>query len=363
MRVLVAGGGTGGHLMPALALADALRDARGDVEVVLVGARRGIEAEILPRYAYRYYLLDVQPLYRGSWWRNVRWPFLAPRVLRAARAVVEAERPRAVVGTGGYAAGPVVWCAQRRGVPTVLQEQNAFPGLTTRLLARRARQVHLGFPEAADRLHVGRETEVCAFGNPIRGAPDAPVDAAQARRVFGLDPARPCVFVFGGSQGARALNQALARALERGLLAEVSILWGTGLAHAATYTPLAAPARAVIRGFFDPIAQAYGASDLVVCRAGAMTVAELCALGKPSVLVPYPNAAADHQTYNARALASAGAAVVLPERELDPETLAHTVLSALRDPPRLASLGERARARGRPDAAQRIASKISTLLG
>ncbi|HXQ27757.1 MAG TPA: undecaprenyldiphospho-muramoylpentapeptide beta-N-acetylglucosaminyltransferase [Gemmatimonadales bacterium] len=361
MKVLVAGGGTGGHLMPALAIADALRGARRDLEVVLVGARRGIEADLLPRYSYRYYLLELEPLYRGAWWRNLRWVYRVGDVLRAVNRVVDIERPAVVVGTGGYVAGPLLWCAQRRRVPTVLQEANAFPGITTRWLARRARQVHLGFPEAASRIHAGRDTEVFAFGNPIRTQAGS-ADAAAARQAFGLDPARSCVFVVGGSQGARVLNGALARALEQGLLSDWSVLWGAGRAHAPALMRLAVAGRVVVRDFFDPIAEAYGASDLVVSRAGAMTVAELCALGKPSVLVPFARAAADHQTSNARALAEAGAAMLLREMDLSPESLAHAITSLLADQSRLASLASHARARGHPDAARDIASKILTLI-
>ena len=362
MKVLVAGGGTGGHLMPALAIADALRGARPDLEVVLVGARRGIEADILPRYSYRYYLLELEPLYRGAWWRNLRWLYRVGGVLRAVNRVIDIERPAVVVGTGGYVAGPLLWCAQRRRVPTVLQEANAFPGITTRWLARRARQVHLGFPEAASRIHVGRDTEVFAFGNPIRTQAAATADAAAARQAFGLDPARSCVLVIGGSQGARVLNRALGRALEIGLLTDCSVLWGAGRAHAPALMRLAVAGRVVVRDFFDPIAEAYGASDLVVSRAGAMTVAELCALGKPSVLVPFARAAADHQSHNARALAEAGAAMFLGEADLSPESLAHAITSLLADRSRLASLASHARARGHPDAARESASKILTLI-
>jgi len=363
VKVLIAGGGTGGHLMPALALAQAFHAARPDLALLLVGAERGIEAQVLPRSPYPFRLLPLEPLYRRSWWRNLRWPIVGWRVWRAVDRLLTTERPDVVVGTGGYAAGPVVWRAQRRGIPTVLQEQNAFPGLATRWLARRARQVHLGFPEARSRLAPGTDTRVFTFGNPIR-PPELDggrSDRAAALRDLGLDPARPCVLVFGGSQGARALNDALAGALDRELLGAVSVLWGTGPAHAAALARYAAPGRVVARGFFDPMTPAYRAADLAVCRAGAMTVAELCAWGKPSVLVPLPSAAADHQTYNARALADAGAAVVLAERSLTPDSLAKVVTDLARDGARLESLGRRARQRGRPDAAREIVSTILTV--
>jgi UDP-N-acetylglucosamine--N-acetylmuramyl-(pentapeptide) pyrophosphoryl-undecaprenol N-acetylglucosamine transferase len=295
--------------MPALALARALADARPDVEPVLVGAYRGLEATVLPRYAFRYHLLPAEPLYRRTWWRNLRWPLIAWRLWHATGRLLDQERPVLVIGTGGYAAGPVVWRAQRRGLPTVIQEQNAFPGLATRALARGARQVHLGFPEARHRVAVGEGVDVWTLGNPIR--PPVPGARAAAIQELGLDPARATLLVFGGSQGARALNEAVAGALTARSLHAINVVWGTGTSHVERYAPLAQPGRVVVRGFLDPMATAYRAADVVVCRAGAMTVAEVCAWGLPSVLVPLPTAAADHQLANARALAAAGAAVVL----------------------------------------------------
>lgn len=360
MVVLIAGGGTGGHLMPALAIADEIVRVRPDAEPVLVGARRGIEAALLPRYPYRHHLLAAEPLYRRQWWRNVRWPAIAWRLWRDVGRVLDRERPALVIGTGGYASGPVVWRAQRRGVPTVLQEQNAFPGLATRWLAPRARQIHLGFPEAAARLRAGTETRVFALGNPIR-APQ-PGDRAGALAELGLPADRPAVLVFGGSQGARALNEALAGALAEARLDGVSVIWGTGEAHAARFAALARAGRVIVRGFLDPMATAYRAADVIVCRGGAMTVAEVCAWGKASIVVPLPTAAADHQTVNARALAAAGAGLHLAERDLNPASLARTVLGVLGDPARLASLAAAATLRGRPLATQEIVSTILTLI-
>jgi len=344
--VLLAGGGTGGHLMPALALAQALQQARPDLEPVLVGAARGIEAQVLPRYPFRHHLLPMEPIYRRTWWNNVRSLLTAGRAWRAVGRVLDAEHPVIVIGTGGYAAGPVVWRAQRRGLPTVLQEQNAFPGLATRWLARRARQIHLGFPETRERLRVGAHTAVFALGNPIRVP----------------EPERSTLLVFGGSQGARAINYAVAGALERRLLDDVNVIWGTGTAHVDALARYAVTGRVVVRGFFDRMAPVYRAADLVVARAGAMTVAELCAWGKPSILVPLPSAAADHQTHNAAALAEAGAAIHLSEPRLTPYTLAQEVTALVADRARLDSLGSRARGRGHPDAAREIVSKILTLI-
>ena len=361
MKVLLAGGGTGGHLMPALALAHAMREARADVEPVLVGAERGIEAQVLPRYPFPFHLLPIEPIYRRTWWKNVRWALIAGRVWRAVGRVLEAEQPAIVVGTGGYAAGPVVWRAQRANIPTALVEENAYPGVTTRWLARGARQVHLGFPEASARLATGPTTQVFTLGNPVRSPATGEGDRLAVLADLGLSPDRPTLLVFGGSQGARAMNYAVAGALERRLLDGMNVLWGTGEAHAAAFIGYAVPGRVVVRGFFDPMTTAYRAADLVVARAGAMTLAELCAWGKPSILVPLPTAAADHQTQNALALAAAGAAIHLAEADLTPHTFAESVHSLLGDEDRLAAVSANARARGHPDAAREIVSKILTL--
>ena len=365
MRVLLAGGGTGGHLMPALALAQALRELRPDAEPVLVGAQRGIEGEVLPRHPFRYHLLAMEPIYRRAWWRNLRWPLVAARVWGAVGRVLAAERPAVVVGTGGYVAGPVLWRAGRQGIPTVLQEQNAFPGLTTRWLCRYAapRQIHLGFPEARARLRVGRGTVVYMFGNPVALPRSGERSQAHALAELGLTVGRLTVLVFGGSQGASAINAALAGALAQDLLPQTNVLWGTGTAHYEALKRFETAGRVVIRGFFDPMASAYQAADLVVCRAGAVTVAELCAWGKPSVLVPLPSAAADHQTFNARALAAAGAAVLLREPDLTPRTLAECVRALVVDRTRLESLATAARGRGHPNASREIMSTILTLIG
>jgi UDP-N-acetylglucosamine--N-acetylmuramyl-(pentapeptide) pyrophosphoryl-undecaprenol N-acetylglucosamine transferase len=360
MRVVIAGGGTGGHLMPALAIATALRTLRPDVEPVLVGAERGVEATLLPTRAFRYHLLPAQPIYRRQWWRNARWPLLLPRLWAACRRVLDAERPAFVVGTGGYAAGPMLFAAARRRIPIALQEQNARPGVATRWAARWARQIHLGFPEARDLLRVGAATEVFAPGNPI--APPAPQSRAAARAELGLAESGPVALAMGGSQGSRAINAALAQALDEGRLSDVSLLWSTGATTHAMHASRHRPPAVQIRPFWDPIAQAYAAADVVLARAGAMTLAELAAWGLPSILIPLPTAAADHQTANAVAFAKAGAAIHLPESALTAERLAEAIHRVLGDVGRRGTMAAAARARGRPDAANAIAERLLTLL-
>ncbi len=362
IRVLIAGGGTGGHLMPALALAAALRECDANLEPILVGAQRGIEASILPQRPYRHYLLGVEPIYRRTWWRNLRWPLIAWRVWRECGRVLDRERPRLVVGTGGYAAGPILYRAYRHGVPIALQEQNALPGITTRWLARHARQVHLGFPEAREHLRFGPTTEVHTLGNPIVPPPDPLPDRQSARQMLRIPDGVPVVFVFGGSQGARSINRAVATSLDAGLWTDVALLWSTGQLTWTAYAHHDAPPLRQVRPFWDPIAEAYAATDLVVARAGAMSTAELAAWGIPSLLIPLPTAAADHQTRNAKALAAAGAAVHLPERELSADRLWEQVGGLLGAPQQLATMGRAAHSRGRPQAAHAIARELQALV-
>jgi UDP-N-acetylglucosamine--N-acetylmuramyl-(pentapeptide) pyrophosphoryl-undecaprenol N-acetylglucosamine transferase len=357
--ILIAGGGTGGHLMPALAIADALHEHAPSVEPVLIGAVRGVEARILPTRDYRFHLLPSEPIYRRTWWKNVRWPFVAGRLLREVGRLFEVERPAAVLGTGGYASGPVVWWAARHDVPTAIQEQNAYPGLATRWLSRRVRHVYLGLPEARRLLRFGSATEVFDTGNPI--APPSPERREAARDKLGLNGNRPVVLVTGGSQGALALNLAVAAWLDAGGLVDEELIWVTGRGSYQQFQRYQAPNVRVF-DFLDPMADAYSVADLVVSRAGMITVAELCAWGLPNVLVPLPTAAADHQSHNARVLAEAGASLVVPQSELTAERLKGVVTELLRDPTRRELMARRAQARGRPNSASDIVSKLLTLI-
>ena len=362
MRILLTGGGTGGHLMPALALAEAMRTLRDDIELVLVGAERGVERTILPNRDFQYHLLPAEPIHRGRWWRNARWPVILPRLWRRTAGVMADVAPALVVGTGGYAAGPVLFAALRRGIPVALQEQNALPGITTRLVAGRARQIHLGFTEARRHLRPGNSTEVFDSGNPIAPLPDPRPAAAAARESLGVDPERPTVFVVGGSQGARAINEAVAAAIGRDLFDGVTVLWSTGGVGWERYRMLHAPPKRIVRAFWDPVGDAYAAADLVVARAGAMTTAELCAWSLPAIYIPLPTAAADHQRRNAQALADAGAAVLLPQSGLDGEGLDRAVQRLVRDRSQLEAMGVAASARGHPKAAEDIARNLLVLV-
>ncbi|MBW8773137.1 MAG: UDP-N-acetylglucosamine--N-acetylmuramyl-(pentapeptide) pyrophosphoryl-undecaprenol N-acetylglucosamine transferase, partial [Gemmatimonadetes bacterium] len=359
--VLIAGGGTGGHLMPALAIAEALRAKRPDIEPVLVGATRGIETQILPTRDFRHHFLSIEPFYRQQWWKNVRLPYVAWRVHRELKRIFAAERPALVVGTGGYASLPAVWYGAGLGLPSAIQEQNAWPGLATKRLAARVDHVYLGLPEAKERLRFGKQTKVWDTGNPI--VPPDPARREVALKRFGLDGTKPVVLVTGGSQGAVTINRAVAGWIEAGGAAGCSVIWATGRGSYAEFAKYQRTPDVQVFGFLDPMADAFAVADLAVARAGMMTGAELCAWGIPSILVPLPTAASDHQTGNAVALEVAGAAVHLPQRDLSTLTLGRIIAELLTDDGRRRTMATRAKGRGRPHAVDSIVSHLLTLLG
>jgi UDP-N-acetylglucosamine--N-acetylmuramyl-(pentapeptide) pyrophosphoryl-undecaprenol N-acetylglucosamine transferase len=350
--VLVAGGGTGGHLYPGLAVAEALRALAPDVELVFVGTERGIEARVIPPLGYRLHLVDVRPMKRMGLVGTLRGALSVPASLAAMWRILGAERPALVIGVGGYASGPAIVAAALRRIPAVLLEQNAIPGLTNRLSAPFVRRAYVTFPESA-RFFGGAKTRT--FGNPVRVAFAATASPP---------PARGSILIFGGSQGARALNRVVPDAMKL-VPPDRPVVHQTGRAEEAEvrarYQALGVAAE--VRPFIDDMAGALEGAALVICRAGATTLAELQAMGRPSILVPLPTAADDHQTANAASLERAGACVLLPERDLTPEHLAALVRELLADDPRRRRMAEAAQTLARPAAAREIASDLVSLIG
>jgi len=347
--------------MPALAIAAAFRAAHPASRVALVGAQRGIEARLLPSRDFPFTLLAAEPIYRRQWWKNLRWPFLLPGLLRQVDRLLDEERPGFVLGTGGYAAGPVVWRAARRGIRTAMLELNAYPGLAVRWLAKSVNELWLGSPEARAHLKPGARTEVIDTGVPI--TPPDPALRPEAMQRYGLDPARLVLLITGGSQGAQALNQVVADWLQSGGSERLQVLWSTGKAGYARFAALQRPPAVQVFEFLDPIGPAYSVADLALTRAGMMTVAELCAWGIPAILVPLPTAAADHQTPNAQALAAAGGAIHLPQQELSVARLSALLDSLRSDAPRREAMRSAALGRARPGAMADILERIGVSSG
>ena len=359
--MLFAGVGTGGHLYPGLAIARTLVRLDPTVRPFFVGAERGIEKQVLPGTEFPHLLLDLHPLYRARPWENWKTLRGALSAWRAVAALDRREKPRLVVGTGGYAAGVALAYAVVRRVPIVQQAGDSHPGLTARAFRRWTRETYLAFPEAA-RVLGGDPAQLIDTGAPIEPPPSPRPDRRVARAKWGFPAADGRVLlIYGGSQGSRAMNLVVADWVRAGIPEGLHLIWMTGRASFAEFASLDG-GRVRVREYLSPIADAYAASDLALARAGAMTTAELFAWGIPAIVVPLPTAAADHQTHNASALASAGAAVHLPQSELTVESLDREVRSLLSDPPKMARLASGASTRARPDAAESIARRILALL-
>jgi len=362
VRVFFTGGGTGGHLYPALAIARALVRLEPAVRPHFIGATRGIERDILPTTGFPHTLLDLHPLYRSAPWRNWRTVAGLAGGIRRVGSLARDERPRLVVATGGYASTATLAWALMHRVPYAIQDQNSFPGRTVSFFSKWADEVYLGFPEAARFFGARAAARAVDTGNPIEPPPLDRGSRTEARRTWDLpEEITFTVLAFGGSQGSAALNALVDGWMSAGLPSQVGIIWSTGKAHYARYASRGT-ARVVIRPYLAPIAEAYAAADVAIVRAGAMTTAELCAWGIPMYLVPLPTAAQDHQTANARVLAEAGAAQWIAERDATPAALGTFVRSMASDRARHEAASRAALARARPDASRVIAERLAALL-
>ena len=360
MRLLVAGGGTGGHLFPGLALGEEVKTRHPRNDVLFVGSARGIEAREVPKAGYPLRIIDVGPLKRQGFFGLIKGLFRLPRSLFQSIRILQQFDPDVVVGVGGYSSGPVVVAAWLMGIATAIQEQNALPGFTNRTLGKIVRAVFTAFPEAAKGFPT-RKTHL--LGNPIRRAF---LDNYLHTKVPGE---RLSIFVTGGSQGAHMLNLRVVEALE--ILApqigpKLHVLHQTGVKDqpeiAARYEKLKAfGVEATAVAFIDDMPRAYAEADLLVCRAGATTIAELTVCKKPALLVPFPFAADDHQTVNARSMVQAGAAQLFPEKELTGQKLADQLRALEADRSQLTKMSRASGVLGRPEAAREIADVCVSL--
>ncbi|HEY3315584.1 MAG TPA: undecaprenyldiphospho-muramoylpentapeptide beta-N-acetylglucosaminyltransferase [Bacillota bacterium] len=368
MRTLIAGGGTGGHVNPALAIAKVLAEQDPKGEILYVGTKHGLEADLVPRTGLVFATIDVSGLLRKSPAERVSGACKAAGAVLQAWLIIRRFKPDVVVGTGGYVCGPVVLAGSLAGLPTLIQEQNVFPGLTNRMLARFVSRIAVPFEEA--RRHFATPGKVVVTGNPIR-TEIMDKKRPEAIAEMGLDPGRRTLLVFGGSRGAETLNRAMVEALP-GLLArrDLQVVWATGTAHhEATLKELRQrgvdPGRLeglVLVAYLYQQDAALACADLALTRAGGITLAELTALGIPAILVPSPNVTHNHQEFNARALASRGAATIIADSELTGEVLSRQVGAILDDPGRLGEMAGASRQMGRPSAAAEIGREIRSLV-
>lgn len=361
MDIVFAGGGTGGHLYPALSIARALVALDPAVRPFFVGAERGIERQLLPSAGFPFALFSLHPIYRTGMTRNLRG---IPQTLGSWRAlgrVLRARRPRVVVGTGGYASGIALAWSILHGLPTAQLVADAMPGVTARATSRWAKVLYLGFEAARPVILAGTSTAVLVTGNPVEPPPVPRPDRTAARAAFGIeaDPAIQTVLVFGGSQGSDAINRAVAEWLSGPLPETLRVIWAVGTQHFEMWKKMEGH-HVRVRPYLNPIAEAYAAADLAVTRAGAMTCAELTAWGLPAILIPLPTAAANHQTSNARALVAAGAGRLLEQTEGLGRKLGPIVAELLLRQDALGTMSGHSREFGRASAAQDIAKDMLT---
>lgn len=359
-RFLFAGGGTGGHVYPALAIADALKALEPEATFLFAGTRERMEWTAVPKAGYAIEAIPIRGFQRGALAANLAFPYYVARGMWESVRLVSRFKPDVCIGTGGYVSGPVLAAALLRNVPLVVQEQNAFAGVTNKLLGKKARQIHVAFEEARKAFPADR---VIVSDNPTRAAL---LDAhpAEARAFFGIPEDAVTLLVFGGSLGSQRLNEVVAEHVRPWLdaLPNLHVLWQTGPRYfERIQAGLDGLPRITLLPWLDRMDLAYAAADLALCRSGAITCSELGVTGTPAVLVPSPNVAEDHQTHNALALERVGAAVLLPERDLSHE-LTEAILPLLRDAPRRLAMGKAGKLKSNPNAATVIAQHILTLL-
>ena len=373
-RIIISGGGTGGHIFPALSIADAVRKADPSVEILFVGAEGKMEMEKVPAAGYRIIGLPVAGLQRRITAANLSIPFKVLRSLRKASEIIRTFRPDAVVGVGGYASAPMLWKAQSKGIPTLIQEQNSYAGLTNRTVGRKARRICTAYEGMEKFFPADR---IVLTGNPIRDniRPYTIEEKAQGQRFFHLDPSLPTVLIVGGSGGCGTFNSVMSSACRaNGGAFPYQIVWQSGKGYRTSVSELFGSLEGTTEedglricrnvrncDFITRMDMAFAAADIVVSRAGAGTISELCAIGKATIFVPSPNVAEDHQTHNAEALVEKNAALMVRDCDAAAELLRQAG-ELLNDRDRIQMLEQNILSLARPDAARDIAAEVLKLI-
>ncbi len=357
ITVLIAGGGTGGHLYPAIAIGEALSSRYPNFKVHYMGSKFGIEASVLPVKALPHTLLPIRGLQRGfslqAIARNLLLPWRMLNSLRIARKTIKHINPNLIIGTGGYASAIPLKIAVKREIPIILQEQNSHPGLTTIHFAEYAKIICIAFEAAKEKLS-SRDTVLT--GNPIR-ANILNVDRKKGGLLFDLNPDQKTIFLFGGSQGSAFLNKVMKECIAMFESEKIQVIWQTGETQYEQFKHLDS-SLIKVRSFIHHMPEAYALSDLVISRAGALTLSEITACGKPSILVPFPYSAGDHQTENAVSVAKANAAILFAEKELSARKLYRSAINILYDDNKLERMSKNSQKIGIPDATNKIIEQI-----
>ena len=360
LRIIIAGGGTGGHLYPAIAIGEALQQRNPRTNIHYMGSTFGIEADVLPVKSLPHTLIPIRGLQRSfsldAVGKNLILPLRYLRASRRTKRLFQEFNPHAVVGTGGYASAIPIQTAIKQHIPLLLQEQNSYPGITTRLYAEKAHSVCIAFDEAKNYL----KGNCIVTGNPTRkGILNG--HRSDAAKTFNFNPEKDTVFLFGGSQGSAALNKIMNSAIDSLQQEDIQVLWQTGHNQFSKFQHHESDSVRVLP-FINLMSDAYALSDLVISRAGALTLSEITICGKPSILIPFPDAAGDHQMKNAEVLAKATAAQLIEEKDLSSFLLVETVLRLLRNKEKLEQMAHQTKNLEKPDATETIVDQILQMI-
>ena len=361
IKVLVSGGGTGGHIFPAISIANAIKNKCPNADILFVGAENRMEMEKVPAAGYPIIGLPVSGFDRKHLLKNIKVLFRLFKSVRLADKTVKSFSPDIAVGVGGYASGPTLWAAARRGIPTLIQEQNSYAGVTNKLLASKAKAICVAY-ENMERFFP--KDRIILTGNPVRQElQNDTISREEAIRFFNLDPSKKTILVIGGSLGARTINNSIATGIEK-IPQDIQLIWQSGKGYdtqAKKVLDEKKPENIKQMPFISRMDMAYKAADLVISRAGASSISELCLLGKPVILIPSPNVAEDHQTKNAQALSTKNAALMI--RDCDAQNLLiDTALKTVQDETALKNMSDNISKMAQRDSATRIADIIFELV-
>lgn len=362
-RIIISGGGTGGHIFPALSIADAIRDKYPNAEILFVGADNRMEMQRVPEAGYRIIGLPIAGFDRKHLWKNIKVLWLILKSQRMAKKIIKEFKPQVAVGVGGYASGPTLKIAAKMNIPTLIQEQNSYAGVTNKILAKKAKMICVAY-EGMERFFPHEKIKIT--GNPVRNTLVAQRNNREnAMKAMNLNPEKHCVLMVGGSLGARSINESVLANLDTiRKNSDIQFIWQTGKYYfeemTKRVTEAGKPDNLIVTDFVSNMSDALNAADLVVSRAGAGSISEFALLGKAVILVPSPNVSEDHQTKNAMALVNKGAAIHVADAKAKAELLP-TAVAVVKDKKRLDTLSENIQSMAKPNAAQQIANEVLIL--
>ena len=350
-RFLFAGGGTGGHIFPSIAVAEKIRKMLPEAEIMFIGTRSRIESRIVPKLGFKFHSIWIKGFSRKLNFENLIFPLKLSISLIQSLLINMRFKPKVAIGSGGYVSGPAIWGSSVMGAKVILLEQNSYPGITTKLLERYASEIHISFEDS--KKYFKYKNKLNITGNPVRESL-IKINKGDALNHFGLDPSKKTLFILGGSLGAVSINKAVENFIKYNYSGDINIIWQTGKNYFELYNYLASK-NIIIKDFIDDMNLAYSSCDLLVSRAGATTIAEIIALGIPAILVPSPNVAENHQYYNAKSLSDRNAAVLVEDINLS-AAFTENILEILRNNKYLDEISRNARSLFRANAAEVIAN-------